>query len=152
MNNSLVLFGGVGRTKMNDLTGYSLLSKTWVQYSPHNPPPSLLGHSLLAFGNTLVLYGGTRLKSGRKCSKKLYQLANDEWQLLQASGIPPTARRNHAVCGIGSSMLVFGGTDSSVKNDLHVLDLAQQRWANFPDLKEAPSARSHATLTPVLGP
>ena len=99
-------------------------------------PSSRLGHTLVKFDKTYIMFGG--LDSAKKGGKvapnnetytlKLQSKENCNWQLNSCSGTIPLPRSNHTAVDIGNNcMLVFGGLYSSNQrfNDTYILKVGK---------------------------
>ena len=94
----------------------------------------------------------------RRCYAKLYVFSFDgegKWLRFTGGGDIPKARRDHAMAGLGASMLVFGGVDtrSKVLKSFRVLDMEEYRWRK-PRVHGVgkPGRRYMATLTAAFHP
>jgi N-acetylneuraminic acid mutarotase len=50
-----------------------------------------------------------------------YDLTTSKWKFKECGGTQPKPKRRHSACFIGGSLVIFGGFDGNVFNDLHVL-------------------------------
>jgi hypothetical protein len=78
---------------------------------------------------------------------------NCSWYPSQASGAPPPARVDHAMCVVqshkGTAVYVFGGFDGKQSlNDLHMLVTLGWSFVDAPEF--APESRIGHTLTTVI--
>jgi hypothetical protein len=160
LNRKCYLFGGQSIAKRNDLRMLNPDTWTWTVVPTFYAPKGRIGHSLCAYEQQLVLYGGWSHYSERlgmrRCYTKISKAQLEEevkWQSFPGAGDMPKSRRDHATAQLGSSMVVFGGVDtrSRVLKSIRVLDLGTLRW-NKPNIqgKPGPGRRCFATLTAVF--
>lgn len=75
---------------------------------PGDVPCARGGHSLVAIGGRLLLFGGY---DGRRYFDDLHILADEYWRRFNTKG--PSARHGHACGAVGGSMVLFGGRRGS---------------------------------------
>ena len=93
-------------------------------------PSARSGHSLLAFNNTLVLFGGC----AEVCYSdvQLYSISEGSWRRLATTGATPPAREGHSANIVSSVMYVFGGASTTaLLNDLWAFDLVTYVWSEI---------------------
>jgi hypothetical protein len=79
-NNNLFVFGGYNfdensesHNLYHEILCYNFVSKTWSQIIDEDPacPDELASSSMLMYGKTLVVFGGTSYPFGMRCSNKV---------------------------------------------------------------------------------
>jgi len=128
----------------------------WYQSTAAGPSPRN-GHSTVAYGGTLVLFGGfyhnVSNAAYTNCASKLdacvwyndlwtYTVATDKWAKLSISGVP-SARQGHSAVVIGDRMLIFGGQNAQQQtlNDLYSYSLSRKVWTQLEPSGVSPLAR-----------
>jgi hypothetical protein len=147
----MIVFGGVSGLPRRDTWMLSLGSRpTWVELLPPPPEPSpRSGHAVVLdpVRRRLMVFGG---EDGR--------LRNDTWSLglsgvpgwslVEPAGEPPAARSGHSAIHDSprDRILVFGGSDGTVRNDLWSLSLAAtSTWTQLATAGSPPPARQWHT-------
>ncbi|KAJ8605791.1 hypothetical protein CTAYLR_000514 [Chrysophaeum taylorii] len=112
----------------------------WSQVASPGPRE---GHSLVALGDRLVMFGG---KDGeRYCG--LHEMVDSTWRELRLEG-GPEPRRGHVGLALGDSMLVFGGRGRvGFFGDSFLLLLRGKRWQRIQG--PGPRARCDAACAAV---
>jgi hypothetical protein len=155
----LYLFGGsaldVGA--VSDLwalsigTDAALAEYSWTKVSTSGPvPPRRYGHSAIAWGSKLVVFGGQ--DDARQFNDAwVFNTTSMEWAELTTKGAAPSTRTRHtATLVAGDKMIVLGGfsRDARYLGDAHLLDLSSRCWAPLPLCgDEFISRAQHATAT-----
>jgi hypothetical protein len=128
----------------------------WYQSSAAGPSPRD-GHSMVAYGGMLVLFGGFyhNVSSGSyvDCSKPTdgcawyndlwtYTVATNKWTKLSISGAP-SPRQGHSAVVIGDRMIIFGGQNSKQQtlNDLYSYSLSRRVWTKLEPSGVSPMPR-----------
>ena len=151
--NKLYVFGGWNGSRMvNDLYILNVATLRWNKavYSGEVPTPRA-GHSAVVIGTNLVVFGGG---DGTNYLNDLYflDLETMVWKQGYTSGTTPCARSRHtATVSTGQQMVVIGGGDDSrVYNDVYILDVASMSWTK-PQVtgKAAPSPRWGHSAAPL---
>jgi hypothetical protein len=159
----LFVFGGkgAGGALFNDLWELDAESWAWRQCISTSAPPSpRLGHSQVAVGGRIVVFGGW---DGARANNELwaYDRAALAWSRPRATGLPPTPRQGHVgvLHNQGGRMLVFGGASYDEKGvpqylrDTRELDLVTMAWGRPRVTGDFPVARAGAataTLANVM--
>eukprot|EP00026_Physarum_polycephalum_P007434 Phypoly_transcript_07494.p1 GENE.Phypoly_transcript_07494~~Phypoly_transcript_07494.p1 ORF type:complete len:511 (-),score=89.38 Phypoly_transcript_07494:100-1416(-) len=111
------------------------------------PPSPRAGHTAVAVGNKMVVFGGG---DGNRYLNDIIVLDTEkmEWAQLTATGMAPSARSRHTATVIGKKIFVMGGGDESmVYNDLHCLNMDTNTWTRLDASGKEPSARWGHTTT-----
>ncbi len=146
-NRLLAFGGGSGVNWLSDVAALDLASGAWSEVAATAAGPAgRWGHSLVIDeqGDRAILFGGASVAPfGDLWS---LDLRSGEWTALEAQGSGPSARRSHlAVYDPGARrMLLFGGFDTALRNDVWALDLAAPggpRWEELTVRGTAPSPR-----------
>ncbi|XP_056165352.1 serine/threonine-protein phosphatase BSL3 isoform X1 [Syzygium oleosum] len=104
--------------------------------------PGYIGPRLILFGGATALEGnsaasgapssagnaGIRL-AGATADVHCYDVLTNKWSRITPFGEPPTPRAAHVACAVGTMVVIQGGIGPAglSAEDLHVLDLTQQR-------------------------
>mmetsp|Transcript_31897 Transcript_31897/g.54943 ORF Transcript_31897/g.54943 Transcript_31897/m.54943 type:complete len:677 (-) Transcript_31897:153-2183(-) len=95
-----------------------------------DPPDRRAGHSVITYGDTLVMFGGCYLDT--TCYKDLYifKPSAKSWVKKETYGDSPAAREGHSATLVGSKMYVIGGSSTEkLYDDAYALDLETFKWA-----------------------
>ncbi|KAG8479593.1 hypothetical protein CXB51_029366 [Gossypium anomalum] len=130
---------------------FDLQTGTWSMLKTYGKPPvSRGGQSVNLVGTTLVIFGGQG--ANRTLLNDLYilDLETMTWDEIDATGVAPSPRSDHAAAVHAERyLLVFGGSShATFFNDLHVLNLQTMEWSKPAQLGELPTPRAgHAGVT-----
>ncbi|GMI79330.1 acyl-CoA binding protein 4 [Hibiscus trionum] len=130
---------------------FDLQTGTWSILKTYGKAPvSRGGQSVTLVGSTLVIFGGQ--DANRTLLNDLYilDLETMTWDDLDAVGVPPSPRSDHAAAVHAERyLLIFGGgSHATCFNDLHVLDLQAMEWSRPTQQGEIPTPRAgHAGVT-----
>jgi hypothetical protein len=149
----LIVFGGRAAPGVfvNDVWQLSLAgAPTWSALSPAGTPPSARhGHSAIydPVRSRMIVFGGF---DGAEQNDvwTLNLTGSPAWTLLSPSGTPPTGRERHSAIydPVSDRMLVFGGSDGALKNDVWALSLGNApEWSLITPAGTPPSARYRHT-------
>ncbi len=128
----------LGRTRFtgenfysNDLYAFNVLTKKWAELRADTSTQSnylqILGdqadiahtfspcgrrsHSACAYNNRMLIFGGFQENIQKHFNDMYeYDVARNEWRMVEQQGLIPCARRRHSCNLVGSRMLIFGGT------------------------------------------
>ena len=127
------IFGGKeGSTLRGDVWALSLPglgpSRWYVVPTSGTPPTPRAGHTGIydPERQRMIVFGGNDgARSNQVWSLSPFQ-SGSTWTLLAPLGTPPSAREGHVALydPVGDRMIVFGGTDGAVLNDVWSLSLA----------------------------
>lgn len=96
------------------------------------------GHTSAVYDDKIYVYGG------RFCNDLSDILILDPElniiKSLKVGGDAPKPRRRHSACFLGSSMLIFGGFNGEYFNDLHYLNIHNNKPKALP---AAPLTQQH---------
>ncbi|CAN6468812.1 unnamed protein product [Victoria cruziana] len=159
VQDKMYIFGGNHNGRyLNDLQVLDLKTLTWSTLEPkmaiesqESPSPASLapcaGHSLIAWGNKILLVAGHGKDSSESVTVKAFNLQASTWSFLKTYGKPPVSRGGQSVTLVGSSLVIFGGEDQkrSCLNDLHILDLETMTWREIDTVGLPPPPRSDHT-------
>ena len=158
LGRKVYLFGGLSMVKRNDVRCLNTDTWSWSMVSAQYIPKGRIGHTMVGFRNTLVVYGGwshysQRLRM-RRCYKKVFVLHIDgevRWQRYRGVGQAPKARRYHCAAALGTTMVLFGGIDmrSKVLHSLVTFDMDTQTWQKL-RMDKHPGPVSNSSLTAVF--
>ena len=94
-----------------------------MRFASRAPHPARSCHAMVVADSDLFVFGGTLSVSGEslRYSNELlrFNTTDLQWEKLEealVSGSPPSARKNHAMAAVGSSLYVFGGYEGPTNN------------------------------------
>ncbi|KAM7481517.1 hypothetical protein LguiB_006100 [Lonicera macranthoides] len=130
---------------------FDLQTLTWSALKTYGKPPvSRGGQSVTLVGTSLVIFGGEDAKRSLLNDLHILDLETLTWDEIDAVGLPPSPRSDHAAAVHAERyLLIFGGgSHATCFNDLHVLDLQTMEWSRPAQQGEIPSPRAgHAGVT-----
>ncbi|KAM3704829.1 hypothetical protein ACJW31_03G035600 [Castanea mollissima] len=130
---------------------FDLQSNTWSPLKTYGKAPvSRGGQSVTLFGTSLVIFGGQDAKRTLLNDLHVLDLETLTWDEIDAVGVPPSPRSDHAAAVHAERyLLIFGGgSHATCFNDLHVLDLQAMEWSRPTQQGEIPTPRAgHAGVT-----
>ena len=139
VDDSMYVFSGQSGAKItNNLYEFKFLQRCWVRIPTEHslrtdasPPQRRYGHSMVAFGQRLYVFGGAAdgiLDNEVHC----FDVSSQSWSVIQpASGSQiPSGRVFHTAAVCGDSMYVFGGTVDSLANRSG--ELYRFKFSSFP--------------------
>ncbi|XP_061338002.1 acyl-CoA-binding domain-containing protein 4 isoform X1 [Gastrolobium bilobum] len=130
---------------------FDLQKETWSTLKTYGKPPvSRGGQSVTLVGTSLVIFGGQDAKRTLLNDLHILDLETMTWDEIDAVGVPPSPRSDHAAAvHVERYLLIFGGGSHAIcYNDLHVLDLQTMEWSRPTQLGEIPTPRAgHAGMT-----
>ncbi|KAA8545143.1 hypothetical protein F0562_019968 [Nyssa sinensis] len=130
---------------------FDLQTCTWSTLKTYGKPPvSRGGQSVTLVGTSLVIFGGQDAKRSLLNDLHILDLEAMTWDEIDAVGVPPSPRSDHAAAVHAERyLLIFGGgSHATCFNDLHVLDLQAMEWSRPTQQGEIPTPRAgHAGVT-----
>lgn len=101
------------------------------------------GHSLVRWGNKLLVVAGHSKESFDTVTVRSVDIETHHFYVLKTSGKIPVAREGQSVTLVGSKLIMFGGEDvrRQLLNDLYVLDLETMMWAEVETVQTPPAPR-----------
>ncbi|XP_059652424.1 acyl-CoA-binding domain-containing protein 4-like [Cornus florida] len=130
---------------------FDLQTCTWSNLKTYGKPPvSRGGQSVTLVGTNLVIFGGQDAKRSLLNDLHILDLESLTWDEMDALGVPPSPRSDHAAAVHAERyLLIFGGgSHATCFNDLHVLDLQAMEWSRPTQQGEIPTPRAgHAGVT-----
>ncbi|CAL5378806.1 unnamed protein product [Camellia sinensis] len=130
---------------------FDLRTYTWSTLKTYGKPPvSRGGQSVTLVGLSLVIFGGQDAKRSLLNDLHILDLETLTWDEIDAVGMPPSPRSDHAAAVHAERyLLIFGGgSHATCFNDLHILDLQAMEWSRPTQQGEIPSPRAgHAGAT-----
>ncbi|CAI9296169.1 unnamed protein product [Lactuca saligna] len=111
--------------------------------------PSTSGHSMVKWGNKLLLIGGHSKDTSDNVIVRFIDLESHVSGIMEAKGKIPVARGGQSVSLIGSKLIMFGGEDKHRRllNDVNVLDLETMIWNVAETTLTPPAPRFDHTAT-----
>ncbi|KAF9681574.1 hypothetical protein SADUNF_Sadunf05G0015800 [Salix dunnii] len=130
---------------------FDLQSCTWSTLKTYGKAPvSRGGQSVTLVGTSLVFFGGQDAKRSLLNDLHILDLETMTWDEIDAIGVPPSPRSDHAAAVHAERyLLIFGGgSHATCFNDLHVLDLQTMEWTRPTQQGDIPTPRAgHAGVT-----
>ncbi|KAI5587265.1 hypothetical protein BDE02_05G020300 [Populus trichocarpa] len=130
---------------------FDLQSCTWSTLKTYGKAPiSRGGQSVTLVGTSLVIFGGQDAKRSLLNDLHILDLETMTWDEIDAIGVSPSPRSDHAAAVHAERyLLIFGGgSHATCFNDLHVLDLQTMEWTRPAQQGEIPTPRAgHAGVT-----
>jgi hypothetical protein len=124
---------------------------TWSMLKTYGKPPvSRGGQSVTMVGKTLVIFGGQDAKRSLLNDLHILDLDTMTWDEIDAVGVSPSPRSDHAAAVHAERFLLIfgGGSHATCFDDLHVLDLQTMEWSRPAQQGDAPTPRAgHAGVT-----
>jgi len=124
VNHRMVMYGGQNAGPLDDMWALDLESNTWTELTPAVNIPGRFFATVVydAANHRVTVFGGQTPSNTNEVW--VFDLWNDAWTPLTPAGTPPSARYGAAGIydGAGDRMVVFGGFDSAVRNDVWSLD------------------------------
>ncbi|GAB4835811.1 acyl-CoA-binding domain-containing protein 4 [Ancistrocladus abbreviatus] len=149
------LLSVAGHTKdpseTTQVRAFDLQTCTWSTLKTYGKPPvSRGGQSVTIVGSSLVIFGGQDANRSLLNDLHLLDLETMTWDEIDAVGVPPSPRSDHAAAVHAERyLLIFGGgSHATCFNDLHVLDLQAMEWSRPTQQGDIPTPRAgHAGVT-----
>ncbi|GAB2228960.1 hypothetical protein Droror1_Dr00023094 [Drosera rotundifolia] len=151
--NKLLMVGGHTKDLSNTIQvrAFDTQTNAWSILKTYGKPPiSRGGQSVTLVGSSLVIFGGQDTNRSLLNDLHLLDLETMTWDEIDAVGVPPSPRSDHAAAVHAERyLLIFGGgSHSSCFNDLHVLDLQAMEWSKPTQQGDIPTPRAgHAGVT-----
>eukprot|EP00064_Thunnus_orientalis_P006896 superscaffoldBa00000739_g6915 len=127
LTGKLYLFGGVSRHDATEclpgVYSFDIVSLTWECLTTGGVTLKTLGHSSVAVGDNIYVYGGM-LEGNPTDDLMVFNTAKMKWKVPLYVGIPPARRHGHTAFILHSHLYVFGGKNEEQEfNDLKVMKL-----------------------------
>ncbi|XP_078435628.1 acyl-CoA-binding domain-containing protein 6-like isoform X2 [Wolffia australiana] len=124
---------------------------SWSQLKTFGKAPLARGgQSASLVGMNLVIFGGQDARRTLLNDLHVLDLETMTWDDMEAGGVPPSPRADHAAAVHADRyVLIFGGgSHAACFNDLHVLDVQSMEWSKPIPQGIVPSPRAgHAGVT-----
>uniref|UniRef100_A0A2P2M8A0 Uncharacterized protein MANES_09G169100 n=1 Tax=Rhizophora mucronata TaxID=61149 RepID=A0A2P2M8A0_RHIMU len=152
-SNKLISIGGHTKdpSETIQVKAFDLQTSTWSTLKTYGKPPvSRGGQSATLVGTNIVIFGGQDAKRTLLNDLHILDLETMTWDEIDAVGVPPSPRSDHAAAVHAERyLLIFGGgSHAACFNDLHVLDLQVMEWTRPTQQGKIPTARAgHAGAT-----
>ncbi|XP_050210361.1 acyl-CoA-binding domain-containing protein 4 [Mercurialis annua] len=160
----LYVFGGSRNGRyLSDVQVFDLRSSTWSnlklksnlqadkaeENGLHEVLPATSDHSMVKWGNKLLVLGGHSKNSSDTMIVRFIDLESYHCGVMETSGKAPVARGGHSATLVGSRLIIFGGEDSSRRllNDLYILDLETMTWEVIETTQTSPAPRFDHSAT-----
>ncbi|MCO5548403.1 hypothetical protein L7F22_001860 [Adiantum nelumboides] len=146
----LVVGGDSDHGMLNDVQQLHLGKLNWKVLAPPSKTkaaqqlPLCKGHSLIAWGQRLLLVTGETDPPMEHVSVWSFDMEKKTWSKVEAKGELPNVRSGHSVTRAGSVLILFGGEDAKGRklNDLHMFDLKSSMWLPLLAMGSVPCPRS----------
>ncbi|XP_032385262.1 tip elongation aberrant protein 1 isoform X4 [Etheostoma spectabile] len=101
----MYLFGGLkGLQEQRDFWKWSSTSNTWSSLKNKAGPSRLMGHSAVAYQDSMLLYGGCESQNSPKHCLWRYHFSTQTWgQVATLPGSNPPGKIHHCCVGLGPS-------------------------------------------------
>lgn len=133
--NDLAPFWSESTPLFKELWQFNLSTRSWRRMDVEEIPDFLASNAALLSGCILMVYGGTGVPFGTKCSKDLYicNLNNSsgklKFDLFTTTGNGPMPQYGQAIVLIGYHLYTVGGTTGfEYSCDVHRLNLKTGHW------------------------
>ncbi|KAK9919860.1 hypothetical protein M0R45_028434 [Rubus argutus] len=139
-------------TESIQVKAFDLHTSTWSFLKTYGKPPvSRGGQSVNLVGGSLVIFGGQDAKRTLLNDLHILDLETMTWDEIDAVGVSPSPRSDHAAAVHADRyLLIFGGgSHATCFNDLHVLDLQTMEWSRPTQQGEIPTPRAGHAGVPV---
>ena len=148
----IVSFGGYdGTQRRNDAWALAAGGAAWSVLAPAGSPPSGRQYHtaiLDARRRAMIVFGGW--DGERRNDVWALMLDGDgAWAPVAVSGTPPSPRTNASAIWdpVRDRMIVFGGSDGALRNDVWALDLGALQWSILAPAGTPPTGRAgHAAF------
>ncbi|KAM5561212.1 acyl-CoA-binding domain-containing protein 4 [Rosa sericea] len=139
-------------TESIQVKAFDLHTSTWSFLKTYGKPPtSRGGQSVTLIGGSLVIFGGQDAKRTLLNDLHILDLETMTWDEIDAVGVSPSPRSDHAAAVHADRyLLIFGGgSHATCFNDLHVLDMQTMEWSRPTQQGEIPTPRAGHAGVPV---
>lgn len=124
----MYVFGGKNGTRhYHDLHAFHFGSQSWRVVTAESvvKPWPRAGHTAVAFGSLMVVFGGMNGKQNFN-DLSVYSIRTNRWTVVSIDGDVPAERRAHsAVISSGGHLCIFGGSDGAKRfDDIYSFDLS----------------------------
>ncbi|CAN0910566.1 Acyl-CoA-binding domain-containing protein 6 [Linum grandiflorum] len=164
----LYVYGGSRNGRyLSDIQAFDFGSLAWYSLKPkfeldgskveengsQESLPATSDHSMVKWGNKLLLLSGHSKASSDSMIVYLIDLETQQCHMPETSGKSPSARGGYSATLVGSSLVIFGGEDRSRKllNDIHTLNLETLTWELVQTMQTPPSPRFDHTAAVHAG-
>lgn len=147
IENKLYLFGGRGSDSRprNSLHVLDLEDFSVSQIRSINLPSGREGHSMMAYKNLLIIFGGCNGGSDDNQSFDdlwIVDVENKTWNKPGVIGKKPQGREGHAAGVIKNQMIIYGGKGhSSLLHDIYAFDMNNFEWKELEQQGQLPGPR-----------
>ncbi|OMJ77713.1 hypothetical protein SteCoe_22616 [Stentor coeruleus] len=147
IDNNLYLFGGRGsdsRTR-NSFHILDLKTNQFSLFKTINTPKGREGHSMSAYKNLLIIYGGCEGGGNENEPFEdiwIVDIENKTWKKPNTIGKKPEAREGHAAGVIKNFMIIYGGSGvKSLLSNIHAFNLTNFEWKELDQVGVSMGAR-----------
>ncbi|CAN1174332.1 Acyl-CoA-binding domain-containing protein 6 [Linum perenne] len=167
-DDKLYVYGGSRNGRyLSEIQAFDFGSLAWYSLKPkyelnghkveengsHETLPAMSDHSMVKWGNKLLLLSGHSKNSSDDMIVHFIDLETQQCTTPETSGKPPSARGGYSATLVGSRLVIFGGEDRSRKllNDIHTLNLETMTWELVESMQTPPSPRFDHTAAVHAG-
>ncbi|MCI0690675.1 T9SS type A sorting domain-containing protein [candidate division KSB1 bacterium] len=128
LEHRMIIYGGQTSGPRGDIWAFDLTNNTWADLTPQTSPAGRWFSTNIydAVNNRAIIFGGGF--GGGSVTNEVwgFDLAQNSWQQISASGTPPSAREGAVAIYTRAEgrMVVFGGLGNAYFNDIWVLNLS----------------------------
>ncbi len=126
LKHRMIIYGGQNSGARGDIWAFDLTTNTWTDLTPQNNPAGRWFPTNIydAISNRVIIFGGN-LGGGNMTNEVwAFNLAQNSWQQISASGALPSAREGAVAIYIRAEerMVVFSGFGNAYFNDVWSLN------------------------------
>jgi hypothetical protein len=128
LKHRMIIYGGQTSGPRGDIWAFDLTDNTWTDLTPPTSPAGRWFSTNIydASNNRVIIFGGN-LGGGSVTNEVwAFDLSQNSWQQISASGTPPAAREGAVAIYIRAEgrMVVFSGLGNAYFNDVWALNLS----------------------------
>lgn len=124
----MIIYGGQTSGPRGDIWAFDLAQNSWTNLTPPASPAGRWFSTNIydAANNRIIIFGGSLGGGSITNEVWAFDLAQNSWQQISASGAPPAAREGAVAIYIRSEarMVMFGGLGNAYFNDVWSLNLS----------------------------
>jgi len=130
----MYIWGGYDNSSMtaNDMYTLDFDTFTWSPVTQSGSIPTARYSHGAAFMSPhyWIIFGGAGDGNAPLNDAHIFNLSNNTWTQIKASGTTPTARFGHSISTVGTSIYLFGGFDKKkAYSDMHELISTGNKWS-----------------------
>lgn len=133
-NLGYILGGDIGPQYTSELHYYNAATDEWKAMLPY-PEAPLKWQTAVAHKNSAYVFGGIDAYGNIKKDFYHYNSLNNSWYKISAGTVPPPSYLS-AGFALNDSICYVGGRTDTVKNDVWMYEISQNKWFKKPDFPE----------------